>query len=101
MAVDAAAPPIFCNALSLSNDTAGETYFHVPTKSVNSKLDEAVALLTRLPSLLRMSEVEFDEDELVVVVLFDEFLSKFFKENADALPMHNAITRSNDRIFFI
>jgi hypothetical protein len=34
-----------------------------------------------------------------VVVLFDEFLSKFFKENADALPMHNAITRSNDRNF--
>jgi hypothetical protein len=48
-----------------------------------------------------MSDDEVEEDELVVWVLLEELFSKFLRENADALPMHNAITRSNDRIFFI
>jgi hypothetical protein len=39
----------------------------VPTKSDTSKFEDAVALLTKLPNLLRMS----DEDDEVVVVVVD------------------------------
>jgi hypothetical protein len=39
----------------------------VPTKSDTSKFEDAVALLTKLPNLLRMSDE--DDDEVVVVVV--------------------------------